>query len=566
MASLQNRSPLVVTVAHRPKARREFRFDQPEKADEYMAKLKAAAAFDGKTIEVKLSQLDTSWEVRIRQRGYKPVNITAGSLADANKLVDKVKSDRAHGLVIDYTKAHHVTFAELMVMHIDKHKRPKTFGHDFYKVAAWLRDSGSEGVALLAAFQAEREAAGKPLPPLKFRVAQSMENLEWIHKKFAHIEAQDITDYVEAREDQVGPATVDREIDVFRLIVNRATKSWGYRVAADPIEGVERPKYDNGRDRRLRSGEEEKLVEQARREDLERAITERVEQWVADEFGAVAFSSNSAKKKVLAARRQELQGKAAETVAREAEGGQAPTPWMEAFLQFQLMTAARRGDALKALWRDIDVEARTALLRETKNLRSRKAPLRSALLALLARLPHDTDEVFPLGVKWLANTWKRMCENAGIEGLRIHDLRHEAISRVAETGSFTMLDLAAFSGHRDLAMLQRYAHLCATKMAHKLDEAFADEERYRMHKGRKFLTKEGRKLHHEVLEEGGGGAQAPASAAAAAPKAMPAITVVPCAFGLQWPAAQKFTVVYQPTPAVVYRSPTLESEPATPCG
>lgn len=43
MASLQNRPPLVVTVAHRPKARREFRFDQPEKADEYMAELKAAA-------------------------------------------------------------------------------------------------------------------------------------------------------------------------------------------------------------------------------------------------------------------------------------------------------------------------------------------------------------------------------------------------------------------------------------------------------------------------------------------------------------------------------------------
>ena len=99
--------PPVVTVAHRPKARREF--DQPEKADEYMAELKAAAASDGKTIEVKLSQLDTSWEVRIRQRGYKPVNITASSLADANKLVDKVKSDRAHGLVIDYTKAHHVS-------------------------------------------------------------------------------------------------------------------------------------------------------------------------------------------------------------------------------------------------------------------------------------------------------------------------------------------------------------------------------------------------------------------------------------------------------------------------
>ncbi len=101
MASLQNRSPLVVTVARKPDLKREFRFDQPEKADEYMAALKTQAALAGKTIEVKLAQLDTSWEVRIRQRGYKAVNITAGSLADAETLVKRVESDRAQGLVID---------------------------------------------------------------------------------------------------------------------------------------------------------------------------------------------------------------------------------------------------------------------------------------------------------------------------------------------------------------------------------------------------------------------------------------------------------------------------------
>ena len=118
----------------------------------------------------------------------------------------------------------------------------------------------------------------------------------------------------------------------------------------------------------------------------------------------------------------------------------------------------------------------------------------------------------------------------------------------------------------DLPTSSRVIPRACAALAHKPDEGFADKVQHRVHMGRKFLTKEGRKLHHEVLEESGGGAQAPASAAAAAPKAMPAITAVPCAFGLQWPAAQKFTVVYQPTPAVVYRSPTLESEPATPCG
>ena len=71
MASLQHRSPLVVAVARKPELTREFRFDQPETADAYMAELKAQATLAGKSVQPKLSRLDTSWEVRIRQRGYK---------------------------------------------------------------------------------------------------------------------------------------------------------------------------------------------------------------------------------------------------------------------------------------------------------------------------------------------------------------------------------------------------------------------------------------------------------------------------------------------------------------
>ena len=559
MASLQNRSPLVVTVARKPALKREFRYDRPEEADAYMAQLKAQADAAGKTLEMKLSQLDTAWEVRIRQRGYKPVNITAGSLKDAEKLVQKVESDRAQGLVIDYTKAHHVTFAELMLMHIAKHKRPKTFSHDFYKVAAWLRSSGPRGETLLAAFVAEHEAARqaeqkaenrgekrparKPLPQLKFRIAGQMANLEWIHKKFAHVEAEDINAYVEARVHQVGKATVDREIDVFRLIVNRATKSWGYRVAFDPIEGVERPKYNNQRDRRLRAGEEESLVEAARREDRERAVSEMVEQWVSDEFGSTAFSSNSAKKKVLAARRAELLLMAEQQVQRDAANGLLPTPWVEAYLQFQLMGGTRRSESGNLKWCDVDVEEKTALLYDTKNGSNRKAPMRAELLDLLSRLPRDTEEVFPFGVKWLSNAWKRMCQHAGIVGLRIHDLRHEAVSRVAETGEFNLLELSEYSGHQDLTMLQRYAHLRTTRLAHKLDEAFANEELHRTHKGRKFLTKKGRELCREAQDDTG----TDESQSLSAPPVAHANAALPqYNFGLQWPVTGTFTVAFGP--------------------
>jgi len=48
------------------------------------------------------------------------------------------------------------------------------------------------------------------------------------------------------------------------------------------------------------------------------------------------------------------------------------------------------------------------------------------------------------------------------------DLRHEAISRLAERGDFSTLELAAISGHKTLQMLKRYTHLQAESLARKL--------------------------------------------------------------------------------------------------
>ncbi|MFZ5465087.1 MAG: tyrosine-type recombinase/integrase [Pseudomonadota bacterium] len=49
-----------------------------------------------------------------------------------------------------------------------------------------------------------------------------------------------------------------------------------------------------------------------------------------------------------------------------------------------------------------------------------------------------------------------------------HDLRHEALSRLAERGDLSTLELAAISGHKTLQMLKRYTHLHAEDLARKL--------------------------------------------------------------------------------------------------
>ena len=67
----------------------------------------------------------------------------------------------------------------------------------------------------------------------------------------------------------------------------------------------------------------------------------------------------------------------------------------------------------------------------------------------------------------IGRAFGRACVRAGIEGLRFHDLRHEATSRLFEKG-LNPMEAAAITGHKTLAMLKRYTHLRAEDLAAKL--------------------------------------------------------------------------------------------------
>lgn len=147
-------------------------------------------------------------------------------------------------------------------------------------------------------------------------------------------------------------------------------------------------------------------------------------------------------------------------------------PYVLPLVRLAILTAARQGELLKLRWADVDLVRRVMLLRDTKNGDSRGVPLSSAALAVfesLRALPRAVDgRVLPLSSTLVAQAWCRACDLAGIENLRFHDLRHEAITRLAERGDLGILELAAISGHKTLAMLKRYTHLQAEKLALKL--------------------------------------------------------------------------------------------------
>lgn len=63
------------------------------------------------------------------------------------------------------------------------------------------------------------------------------------------------------------------------------------------------------------------------------------------------------------------------------------------------------------------------------------------------------------------------CARTKVESYTFHDLRHEALSRLAERGNFSILELTAISGQKMLQMLKRFMHLQAAKLVDKLARA-----------------------------------------------------------------------------------------------
>ncbi len=55
--------------------------------------------------------------------------------------------------------------------------------------------------------------------------------------------------------------------------------------------------------------------------------------------------------------------------------------------------------------------------------------------------------------------WRKLTEAAGLQGLRLHDLRHHAITKLAESNAVSEATIMAIAGHVRREMLQHYSHI-----------------------------------------------------------------------------------------------------------
>jgi len=217
--------------------------------------------------------------------------------------------------------------------------------------------------------------------------------------------------YRDERLKRVQPGTVRRELAILHHCIEVARKEWDIPLAVNPVSQINMPAASKARNRRL----------------------------TLEELDALLVG---------------------------CERGRSPL--LKPVILFSIETAMRRGELVAIRWVDVDAHCRTLHIPMSKNGHPRTIPLSPVAMDIINELPRDDERVFPISGNAIRLAWERLKRREGIEDLRFHDLRHEAISRLFEKG-LTVPEVALISGHRDARMLFRYTHLRAEDVAKKLE-------------------------------------------------------------------------------------------------
>jgi integrase len=139
-------------------------------------------------------------------------------------------------------------------------------------------------------------------------------------------------------------------------------------------------------------------------------------------------------------------------------------------IRLLLLTGARKTEVLSAKWSQFDVDSGiwTKPGSTTKQKTEHVVPLSAPALELLRDLYKarrgGSEYVFPStraddGCQHdITGAWRSICRDAGITGLRVHDLRHHFASVLASSGHSLPI-IGQLLGHSQPATTARYAHL-----------------------------------------------------------------------------------------------------------
>ena len=229
--------------------------------------------------------------------------------------------------------------------------------------------------------------------------------------KLSYLTKKHFENYRDQRLKEVKSGTVHAEIMLLKRVYKIAIEQWGYGIIKNPLSSIVAPPPHTSRKRRLNQQEQ------------------------IDVCIAAKYQRND---------------------------------YICSVIEFAIETGMRRSEILKLKWCDINFHTGFASLFDTKNGEDRKVPLTKRCIKVLNQLPRSHEHVFPLSATCLSQAWQRTVKKAGIEDLRFHDLRHEAISRFFEMG-MNIAEVALISGHKDVTQLFRYTHLNPENVFKKYD-------------------------------------------------------------------------------------------------
>lgn len=148
-------------------------------------------------------------------------------------------------------------------------------------------------------------------------------------------------------------------------------------------------------------------------------------------------------------------------------------------VRFSVAVGARSRNVFNLRWRDVDLSAKVFRVdgSEFKGKRSVGFPLPPEALVVLEQqlglhpVYVFTDQRGRAPVGSIKTCWKKACKRAGVEGLRLHDLRHTwaAWHKLAGTPSAAIKELGGWSDSR---LVDRYGHINPQDYA-----GFADNRR-----------------------------------------------------------------------------------------
>lgn len=229
--------------------------------------------------------------------------------------------------------------------------------------------------------------------------------------RLASLNSTQVARFRDQRLKVVGPQSVIHEINLLNRVLKTATMDWGIALPGGlPTTQVRKPVKPRGRDRRVTEEEITRITENTESTELRTIVTLAVE------------------------------------------------------------TGMRRSELASLTWKETDLKKQTVYLPKTKTDVPRTVPLsRAAVNALQVLGIKHEGRIFNLQAESMSQAFERACEphRANISGVRFHDLRHEATSRLFEKG-LNVMEVAAITGHKTLDMLKRYTHLRAEDLAKKL--------------------------------------------------------------------------------------------------